>query len=206
VAFTYFFRDIHTLNLVRDHVLDHLRGRREIHIWDAGCAMGPEPYSLAIVLRESLSQYTFRNVTIHATDRDGSDRFGEIIRAGVYPDGDVQRIPADLRARYFEPAAEPGHVRVIDEIRRRVIYTRHDLLTLQPIRGEVQLVLCKNVLLHLQPAERVAVIEMFHATLTPGGYFVTEQTQKLPPEVESKFERVVSSAQLFRKLGAEIAA
>jgi len=52
MAFTYFFRDMQTLEMIRDYVLPALRMRRYIHIWDAGCAMGPEPYSLAIILRE----------------------------------------------------------------------------------------------------------------------------------------------------------
>ena len=54
MAFTYFFRDVQTLELVRDHVLPFLKTRRYINIWDAGCAMGPEPYTLAIILRESM--------------------------------------------------------------------------------------------------------------------------------------------------------
>jgi chemotaxis protein methyltransferase CheR len=63
------------------------------------------------------------------------------------------------------------------------------------------LIVCKNVLLHFQPDERIEVIKMFHAALEKGGYFVTEQTQKLPKEVGHLFEPVVSNAQLFRKKG-----
>ncbi len=52
MAFTYFFRDLQTLHLIRDQVVPSLRTSRYIHIWDAGCAHGPEPYTLAIILRE----------------------------------------------------------------------------------------------------------------------------------------------------------
>ncbi|MBW2018210.1 MAG: chemotaxis protein CheR, partial [Deltaproteobacteria bacterium] len=61
MAFTYFFRDLQTLECIRDYVLPFLRSRRYIRIWDAGCAMGPEPYSLAIIFRENMGA-TFRNV------------------------------------------------------------------------------------------------------------------------------------------------
>ncbi len=67
MAFTYFFRDLQTLDMIRDHALPHLRTRRYIHVWDAGCAMGPEPYSIAIILRENMGQMIFRNVKIHAS-------------------------------------------------------------------------------------------------------------------------------------------
>ncbi|MCD6134277.1 MAG: chemotaxis protein CheR, partial [Candidatus Omnitrophica bacterium] len=64
MAFTYFFRDMQTLEMIRDYVLPALRSSRYINIWDAGCAMGPEPYSLSIVLRENMGKMIFRNVKI----------------------------------------------------------------------------------------------------------------------------------------------
>jgi chemotaxis protein methyltransferase CheR len=59
--------------------------------------------------------------------------------------------------------------------------------------------MCKNVLLHFTPQERIDVIRMFHDSLEDGGYFVTEQTQKLPDACRNLFDQVVSNAQLFRK-------
>ena len=69
MAFTYFFRDMHTLEMIRDHVIPMLRIKRHIKIWDAGCAMGHEPYSLAIMMRENMGNMIFRNVRIYATDK-----------------------------------------------------------------------------------------------------------------------------------------
>jgi chemotaxis protein methyltransferase CheR len=60
--------------------------------------------------------------------------------------------------------------------------------------------MCKNVLLHFSPQQRVDVIRMFHGALAPGGFFASEQTQKLPHELAGMFEQVTPDAQLFRKL------
>jgi len=198
MAFTYFFRDMQTLEMIRDHVIPELRTRRYIHIWDAGCAMGPEPYSLAMVLRENMGMI-FRNVKIHATDIDNSNLFGDIISRAVYPREQVQRIPKDIFEKYFSPADEPGHFVISEEIRKSVSFTKHDLLELQPIRKGLNLILCKNVLLHFQESERIEVIRMFHDALD-GGYLAMEQTQKMPEELEDYFEPVVSNAQLYRKV------
>ncbi|TGC11416.1 CheR family methyltransferase [Methanolobus halotolerans] len=198
MAFTYFFRDMQTLEMIRDHIIPELRTRRYIHIWDAGCAMGPEPYSLAIVLRENMGMI-FRNVKIHATDIDNSNLFGDIISKGIYPREQVQRIPKDIIDKYFSPAVEPGHFVISDEIRNSVSFTRHNLLDLQPIRKGLNLIMCKNVLLHFQEKERIDVIRMFHDALE-GGYLAMEQTQKMPAELNDYFEPVVSNAQLYRKL------
>lgn len=201
MAFTFFFRDMQTLNMIRDHVIPALRTRRHINVWDAGCAMGPEPYSIAIIFRENMGNMIFRNVKIYATDVDGSNLFGKIIEEGTYPDEQVKRIPKDIFDRYFSLADEPDHFIITDEIRRCVSYERHDLLTLKPVRDGFGLIVCKNVLLHFKEEERIKVIKMFHDTLIEGGFFVTEQTQKIPAELKNMFEQVVSNAQVFRKVG-----
>ena len=200
MAFTYFFRDMQTLEMIRDHVLPNLRSRRFINIWDAGCAMGPEPYSLAIIFRENMGQMIFRNVKIHASDIDGSNLFGKIIADGIYSRQEVDRIPKDIFHRYFQRDDKPEYFRIIEEIRKCVTFQKHDLLTLKPVRKDLGLIVCKNVLLHFQEQERIEVIRMFHDALGDGGYFVTEQTQKMPDKLKHLFTPVVSNAQLFRKV------
>lgn len=162
--------------------------------------MGPEPYTLAIILRENMGDMIFRNVKIHATDIDGSNLFGKIIIEGIYPMETVERIPKGIFDKYFEPAGKPGHFRIIEAIRKCISFQKHDLLSLEPIRKDMGLIVCKNVLLHFKEEERINVIKMFHGALQEGGFFVTEQTQKIPNELEDLFEPVVSNAQIFRKI------
>lgn len=202
MAFTYFFRDMHTLDLIVKHVVPFVAGRSKVRIWDAGCAMGPEPYSLAIMFAENMGHFALRNLRIDATDVDGSNLFGKIISEGVYQDDELKRIPRELFEKYFEPDGLSGCFRIKDVIRSKVFYRRHDLLSLQPVGCGYSLILCKNVLLHFQASERIEVIKMFHGALAPGGYFATEQTQKMPKETDLLFEQVTPDAQLFRKVEA----
>jgi len=199
MAFTYFFRDKQTLDLIAQHILPHLKKHRYINVWDAGCAMGPEPYSIAIMFRENMGPFLFRNVRIYATDIDESGHFGEVIARGIYPEVQVKRIPPHLLSRYFSPDGQPDQFEISDEMRKAVIFQRHDLLSLQPIRQEFGLIVCKNVLLHFQPQERVEVIRMFHHALSQDGYLVTEQTQTMPPEVEHLFTQVAPVARVYQK-------
>lgn len=200
MAFTYFFRDLQTLEMICDYALPSLRSRRYINIWDAGCAMGPEPYSLAMLLRERIGHMYFRNIKIKATDIDGSNLFDNIILEAVYPREQVERIPKDIFEKYFVTDEKEDHFRIIDEIKKSVTFQKHDLLTLTSIEQDFGLILCKNVLLHFNEAQRIEVIRMFHDSLIEGGFLAMEQTQKLPKELEDLFEPVVSSAQLYRKL------
>jgi chemotaxis protein methyltransferase CheR len=195
MAFTYFFRDSHTLELTVKHMAPEVMGRSRIRIWDAGCAMGPEPYTLAILCAENLGKFAFKNLSIQATDIDEANNFGEIIAKGDYPAEEVERMPRELFQKYFRPAEKSGYFQIIDEIKQSVVFQRHNLLSLQPVGDHFSLVLCKNVLLHFQPQERVEVVRMFHQALAPGGFFATEQTQKLPPEMAPCLKQVVGDAQ-----------
>ena len=200
MAFTYFFRDLAALNAIRDYVIPELRKHRYINVWDAGCAMGPEPYSLAIIFKETLGHYEFKRLKIYATDLDEeSGKFGKIIAKGIYPEETVKRIPKDIFTKYFSPDSKPGCYKIADEIIGSVSFQKHDLRALQTIRDNFGLIVCKNVLLHLQESERINVIKMFHKSLAPGGFFVTEQTQKMPGETDRLFKHITRTVQLFQK-------
>ncbi len=198
MAFTFFFRDSQTLELLVEAAVPALRGQAFIHVWDAGCACGAEPFTLAILLREQMSSFLFRNVRIHATDID--ETFAAQVASGVFAEQEVKRIPGRLLERYFQPAGRPGHFQVVEEIRERVRFERHDLLSLEPIRHELSMIVCKNVLLHFEEREREEVLRMFGEALRPGGLLALEHTQKMPGPLADLFEQVAPHAQVFRKL------
>jgi len=200
MAFTFFFRDLPALHAIRDHVIPELRKNRYINVWDAGCAMGPEPYSLAIIFKETLGYYEFKRLKMYATDLDEeSNQFGKIISEGIYPEETVKRIPRDIFGKYFSANNNPGSFKIADEIIQCVSFQKHDLRTLKPIRDNFGLIVCKNVLLHLPESDRINVIKMFHDSLVPGGFFVTEQTQKMPRETAHLFKHITPNVQLFQK-------
>lgn len=201
MAFTFFFRDIHTLEKISDNLIPEVSGRSKIKIWDAGCANGPEPYSLAIILAEKMGKFSFNNVLIDATDIDESSYFGEIISEGVYSYEEVGRIPDEIIAKYFENLdSDNKRFKIKDFIKDRLKFRQHDLLSLNSIGSDYSLIMCKNVLLHFQYEERIQVIKMFHKSLIEGGFFATEQTQKIPVEIQHLFEQITPDAQLFRKV------
>lgn len=201
MAFTYFFRDYQTLEMIREHVLPFIGSRRYINIWSAGCAMGQEPYTIAIMLRENMGPMIFRNVRIYCTDIDISNLFAKIIEQGSYAKQELERIPPEIFLKYFSSDEQkPGNWKISEEIRRRLTFEKHDLLTFQPVRQNMGLIVCKNVLLHFNDEERLQVYRMFYDTLDDGCFLITEQTQKLPAEMEQYFKPVAANAQIFKKI------
>ena len=107
MAFTFFFRDEQTLKVLLEHALPVMQGQAFIRIWDAGCAHGPEPYTLAILLRERMSEMLYRNVRIHATDMER--QFEAQVVSGIFPEDELRR--RSRRAiRAVLPAGRPGLV------------------------------------------------------------------------------------------------
>ncbi|MBI9071162.1 MAG: hypothetical protein JEY94_06170 [Melioribacteraceae bacterium] len=201
MAFTFFFRDINTLENGVKQLLPNVVGKSKIKIWDAGCAMGPEPYSLAIILAEQMGKFAFKNVSITASDIDGSNLFDKIISDGVYSQTELGRIPKELFEKYFTKVnSDEDKYKIVDEIRLKLKFVKHDLLTLKPVDSNFNLIICKNVLLHFNYEERIEVIKMFHNSLDTNGVFATEQTQKIPQEIEHLFERLIPNGQVFKKV------
>jgi chemotaxis protein methyltransferase CheR len=201
MAFTYFFRDYQTLDMIREYVLPVIGSRRFINVWSAGCAMGQEPYTIAIILRENMGPMLFRNVKIFCTDIDSSDLFRVIIEEGSYPKVELERIPPEIFQKYFFPDADrPGNYKIADEIRKRLEFQKMDLLKYEPVHPNIGLIVCKNVLLHFSEEERIKVLKMFYHALDDGCFLINEQTQKMPAELDGYFEQVVSNAQVFRKI------
>ncbi len=201
MAFTFFFRDTHTLEQVCKYFIPYISGFRKVKIWDAGCAMGPEPYTFAILLAEKMSYFGFKNVQLDVSDIDETDTFGKIINEGIYPYSELKRIPEDIFVKYFEKSDVKDYHKIAETIKSKLTFQKHDLLSLQPFSNNYHLIICKNVLLHFQPDERIKVIKMFHSVLEPGGMFTTEQTQQLPEECKHLFTQIAADANVYQKIG-----
>lgn len=201
MAYTSFFRDDEILDAAVQALAKAYTPGRSLQVWDAGCASGEEPYTLAMMLSRRLGPFFFRQVRILATDREESDypQFEAKIRQGIYPATDLQWIPNSFRAEFVDPLPD-GSGRMHEELRGAVDYLQHDLLSLEaPIQG-ASLVVCKNVILHLPAHRRAAVVDMFNQTLIPGGLLALDRHQELPEPCRDSFEPVHPDLALFRKV------
>jgi chemotaxis protein methyltransferase CheR len=201
VAYTSFFRDADALKAIADLVIPELSQSREIRVWDAGCATGEEPYTLAILFASRMGPFAFRNLDILATDHEESSfpQFAERIRDARYSRNDVFWVPQALRELYFVPTEDPEAFRLTQEIRERVRFRKHDLLScVAPETGQ-SLIVCKNVLMHFSEEQREGVLEMYYESLEPRGFLVLDGNQALPPSFRGRFGRVEEGLPLYRR-------
>ena len=161
-----FFRDPAVFEALRQRVLPQLVARfGRLRIWSAGCSIGAEPYTIAILL-DQMGQLGRHEIL--ATDIDGDAL--EVARQGEYHDMHLMTVPAAVRRRYFTPAG-PSTWRLAEAIRGAVSFRRHDLLR-DPLPGEFHLVLCRYVLIYLTADGQQALLRRLVSVLPPAGYLV----------------------------------
>ena len=201
MAYTSFFRDADALAGISDVVIPALAHWRSIRVWDAGCATGEEPYTLAMVFAARLRPFPFRNLDILATDYEESSfpQFAAQIAAARYSRKDIFWVPEPFREAYLVPTGDPEQFEVAAEVREKVRYIQHDLLTLEPPETGQSLIVCKNVLMHFSPEDQVRVLEMFHRCLAPGGYLAMDGNQALPAVFAGRFLAIGPGVPVFQK-------
>jgi len=170
---TSFFRDPAAFEFLMKTALPALvqarSSSRRLRIWCAACSTGQEAYSLAIILDElGLSRQGWK-IDLIASDLSES----AIARAkwGMYTPYEVERgLPPQVLHRQF--VKESGQWRVADRLRRMVTFRTFNLLDHFGWLGDIDLILCRNVLLYLEPGMRAEIHAKLAETLAPDGYLL----------------------------------
>ncbi len=174
-----FFRDQATWDYIRADVIPQIIAKKDgsapIRIWSAGCASGEEPYTIAIALAEALGNDKFRErVKIYATDID--DNALDHARQATYTARDLATLPNELRERYFEHVDHRFVFR--KDLRRSVIFGRHDLLQDSPI-SRIDLLICRNTLMYFNAEAQNRILTRFHFALTEGAFLFLGKAEML---------------------------
>ena len=176
---TGFYRDPPAWHAVRTIALPAILREKSpdapIRAWSAGCATGEEAYTIAMVLAEELGPKEFRTrVKIYATDVD-EDALSSA-RQAAYTDRQVEGLPPELLSKYFEQH-DGVHVFRRD-LRRQVIFGRHDLINDAPI-SRIDLLTCRNTLMYLNAETQARVLTRLHFGLNSGGFLLLGRAETL---------------------------
>jgi two-component system CheB/CheR fusion protein len=194
---TSFFRDPDAWEALRSDVVPRLLERPgPIRVWSAGCASGQETYTLLMALAEALDPEVLRErVKIYATDVDAHALAQA--RAAVYTGRDMESLPEELRARYFEVLPDDQYVFRAD-LRRFVIFGRHDLVQDAPI-SHLDLLVCRNTLMYFNAEIQARILARFHFALNPDGFLFLGKAEMMRSHA-AHFAPANLKARIFAKL------
>jgi len=184
---TSFYRDQHPFVAMSSTILPELARRRSakvrgvpprIRIWSVGCSTGEEPFSIAISVHEWLArQQRFSPGDVSIVAGDISKRVLAHARRGIYAAGRLDKLPLDLRGRYFRPVADGYLVR--EDIRAMVYFAELNLIDTLEQLGFFDVVFCRNVMIYFSVALKVKVLAQLCRMLHPGGVLVMGASENL---------------------------
>jgi chemotaxis protein methyltransferase CheR len=177
---TYFFRDKHLFQLLKDQILrdllsQRLRENQPINILSAGCASGEEPYSVAILIDQAFPLIRKKTITIIGTDIN--PLFLEKAEKGIYSRWSLRETPDAILTDYFTPL-QNGYFELSPHIREKVRFRRLNLMKPDyPAQLDVQepfhIIFCRNVLMYFMESGRKDVVERLTRLLAEKGWLIT---------------------------------
>ncbi len=171
-----FFRDPDFFTRLRE-LLSTLPATKPLEVWSAGCSIGAEAYSLAMLLLEERGATMAR---VLATDID--ERSLERAKAGVYREDELKKVDKERLRRYFVQSGT--EFRVQEDLRRLITFRHHDLLQ-DPYPERQDLILFRNVAIYFTESAKAQVLLGFSQALAPHGLLMVGATEAIlrPNEV-----------------------
>ena len=198
VSETSFFRNKAQLDLFHKHILDDLIRRKQaqrdysLRIWSAGCSTGQEPYTLAMLIADSLAYYYLRNPQSTAVTSPkplvpppwrveiiASDISYSVLRTaqeGTYSEGQMASVDYSYRLRYFDKTGDRYAIK--KALKEIVHFDFHNLKTeYLPQRNDV--IFCRNVMMYFDEPEQKRLLEKFARCLNLQGYLFVGHAESL---------------------------
>lgn len=195
---TGFFRHPVHFKIAADHAFRAARQSGRASLWSTAAATGEEPYSLAMALIEG-----FRSeappASILATDIDVEAL--AFAQRAEYGKAALAALEPERRDRFLSQSAV-GRWSIASELRRLVEFREMNLTNMEwEVEGPFDVILCRNVLMYLEPCHRYAVLERLASLLAPDGLLMLDPAEHLgkaahlfTPDANGAYSRRRSSA------------
>lgn len=199
---TSFFRQAHHFEYLKSTVLPaikkHCSDRKRLRIWSAGCSSGEEAYSLAMTVLEAFDGDLGWDVKILATDLD-RNVLGQA-EAGRYTAEALESVSPEKLLRWFKrvPDADLDAMEVTPALREIVAFRPLNLMHSWPMKGPLDVVFCRNVVIYFDKETQQTLFERFANILSDDGHIFVGHSESLF-SISERFDIVGQSA--YRRCG-----
>lgn len=174
-------------------------GEYFLRIWSAGCSTGQEPYTIAMLVAETLQSNQLRSAPAMPTvwpkpiipnpwkiEILASDLNYSVLRAGQegsYSESQMASVDYNYRLRYFDKVGERYAIK--KAVKELVHFDFHNLKT-EYLPQQNDIIFCRNVMMYFDEAEQRRLVEKFSRCLNPGGYLFIGHAESLR-NISNKF-------------------
>jgi len=171
---TYFYRNIPQLESFAEEALvliaeeKRKRGDFKLRFWSAACSSGEEPYTLVMLAKEHLPDFSRWQIEVIATDLDS--KILAKAQAGSYDQRSVKDVPPRVLSQYFD--SKDGRYVVKDDVKKHVKFQQLNLMDRMGMRRMqgFDSAFCRNVLIYFDEESRKRVVASIYDALNPGGF------------------------------------
>ncbi|PSF35440.1 chemotaxis protein CheR [Aphanothece hegewaldii CCALA 016] len=198
INYTGFFRDRSSWDYLAKEIIPKIIASKQknesIRVWVAGCASGEEVYSLVMLWAEALGiESCLERVQFYATDID--EEAIKEARQATYQSNPVRELSPDddptldivphteltgispyLLNKYFQHHKDS--YTFDPQLRRTIIFARHDLVKNAPI-SKIDLLVCRNVLIYFTPEYQATIFVRFHFALKDTGFLFLGKAESI---------------------------
>lgn len=197
---TEMFRDPSFYKTIRDDVFPFLKELSHIKIWHAGCASGEEVYSMAIFLKE---EGLYERAIVYATDfNEGVVREA---REGIYPNDLIKKYTANYHkaggtGMFSDYYTADNRCAIISKaLKKNIVFAGHNLAA-DGVFAEIDLVMCRNVLIYFNRNLQGRAIKLFLDSLRNGGFLCLGSKESVEfTEYADFFDDFVKREKIYRK-------
>ena len=187
---TSFFRDIHPFKCMKELVLPDLLVKRgsqhALNLWCAACSSGQEPYTVALLLRESFPQLQSWIVRFIATDI--SNQILARAREGRFSQLEVNRgLPAPMLLKHFEKQGLQWQIKA--PMRSTIEFRKLNLIENWPPMPKMDIIFLRNVLIYFDVETKRRILGEVRKLLNPDGYLFLGAAE-MPMSIDNAFERI----------------
>ncbi len=185
---THFFREKHHFEHLKKNVIEPLikSRKRRLRIWSAGCSSGMEPYSTAMVIKNTISDISAWDAKILATDIDTTmlDRGTR----GEYTMEEYNSIPPEYRADVSKnPNGET--MQMSDNLKRLIAFKHLNLLESWQMKGPFDAIFCRNVVIYFDKTTQAKLFNRMANLIEPGSFLYIGHSENIT-QICDKFELV----------------
>ncbi len=197
---TEMFRDPSFFKYIRESILPVLESYPQIKIWHAGCSSGEEVYSMAILLKEC---GLYDRCQIYATDFN--DKIIERAKDGIYSLESIKEytknyiLSGGVNSFSDYYIAKYDNAILNNELKNKITFAQHNLVT-DGSFGEMNLIICRNVLIYFDRELQNRANRLFMESLIKGGYLCLGSKETLIySDVMEQFETISDEFKVYRK-------
>ena len=200
ITVTEMFRNPFVFKKIVNEVFPHLKTYHRINIWHAGCATGEEVYSLAILLEEN---QLLEKCQIYATDYNNKSLY--ICNEGIYPLEKMKEYSENYilsgGKKSFSDYYHANYESAIfkNSLKDNICFAHHNLMR-DVSFAEMNIVICRNVMIYFDRKLQNQVLNLFNDSLINRGFLILGDKETLSfTEVESKYEEFAKKEKIYRK-------